>query len=737
MWRSTTNKLVPALTRASQTPLASCASVQEAQRCGLCTKPPQEPPKQTPAKDAKPPAKDATPPAAEAKAAPEAKAAEGGSAPPPPSGGSGIFGKLVGLTLLGGGATVGYSLYDENFRRQLEKNVPYSKEFLNAISSSLPEKKTPEEKRAKLVEDPSVADKGLARTIKPDTSVIQQPTQPAAKPLETPVLSQKEMEKIRVKKAYEAKQLEEAAENAALEEILNSTVGETVESVRIAIEAERAAAKATRMHNMDLKKAMEDTEAVDKTVLWESVTGAFEAKKERAEIAEKALDKARVDIEKLKEAIKEGRWNSVTKKNKVIRGADETLNQLVYDLKQASAEHDKAKTEFRLMQEYKNLVKKGKEQFKKELESIVPDVKIGKTSGKLSEDELNSLIAHAHRRIEQLQRQIAEQQALEQTRLEAALTRQQEEDEKLGDKRVQREQEKLKAQFEIEKEKLEVEFGVQQEHNMRAQLTRQAAAHSDHLAQVLKVQEAELYSKYETMLQEKLVLESKRLRDQISTWIARLRGIEQAVVNRADMEKQGRKAQELWLACQTLHNLIRDGKDGSRELGEAQLKPLSDELSAIKNAAGDHEFVSTVAEAFPEEAINNGVWTREALLDRFQKVNGICRRVAMIDETGGTLFQYFLSYLQAIFVFRQTKALCETDEVDPDSLTTFTILDNAARAIERDDFEQALRFMNQLKGEARKAANDWIHQARLHMESKQAADSLLAFASASGLGNLI
>ena len=52
-------------------------------------------------------------------------------------------------------------------------------------------------------------------------------------------------------------------------------------------------------------------------------------------------------------------------------------------------------------------------------------------------------------------------------------------------------------------------------------------------------------------------------------------------------------------------------------------------------------------------------------------------------------------------------------------------------------FLQALRFMNQLKGEPRKAADDWIHQVRLHMESKQAADSLLAFVSASGLGNLI
>ena len=32
----------------------------------------------------------------------------------------------------------------------------------------------------------------------------------------------------------------------------------------------------------------------------------------------------------------------------------------------------------------------------------------------MTEDELNSLIAHAHRRIEQIQKQLIEQQALEQ-----------------------------------------------------------------------------------------------------------------------------------------------------------------------------------------------------------------------------------------------------------------------------------------------------------------------------------
>ena len=43
--------------------------------------------------------------------------------------------------------------------------------------------------------------------------------------------------------------------------------------------------------------------------------------------------------------------------------------------------------------------------------NIISRYYVGK---KLTEDELNSLIAHAHRRIEQLQKQLAEQIAMEQ-----------------------------------------------------------------------------------------------------------------------------------------------------------------------------------------------------------------------------------------------------------------------------------------------------------------------------------
>lgn len=60
-----------------------------------------------------------------------------------------------------------------------------------------------------------------------------------------------------------------------------------------------------------------------------------------------------------------------------------------------------------------------------------PDNTLLSSGGKLTTDDLNSLIAHAHRRIDQLNKLLADQRVREQKNIEAALERQ-----KLEDKNV-------------------------------------------------------------------------------------------------------------------------------------------------------------------------------------------------------------------------------------------------------------------------------------------------------------
>lgn len=53
--------------------------------------------------------------------------------------------------------------------------------------------------------------------------------------------------------------------------------------------------------------------------------------------------------------------------------------------------------------------------------------------------------------------------------------------------------------------------------------------------------------------------------------------------------------------------------------------------------------------------------------------------------------------------------------------------------VDRGDFEQALKYMNLLKGGARSVSSDWMKEVTLLLEVQQAANLLLAHASASGM----
>lgn len=73
----------------------------------------------------------------------------------------------------------------------------------------------------------------------------------------------------------------------------------------------------------------------------------------------------------------------------------------------------------------------------------------------MSVDDLNALIAHAHRRIDQLNRELAEQRVREQVHIEAALEQQKLEDQKALEKAVS-----MAVEHNLEKARLEQERKV-------------------------------------------------------------------------------------------------------------------------------------------------------------------------------------------------------------------------------------------------------------------------------------
>jgi MICOS complex subunit MIC60 len=659
--------------------------------------------------------------------------------PPPPPRKGGFLWKFLSLTIVGAGGTIGYAWYDADFRKNLENYVPYSKEALNYVFEYLPPNQP-----TKSVEVAKPSTVPEVKTLKVPVPPVKEEKTPVALPIVDDAKTAKQrkkkeeedkkrLEQEKAKLALQRREDEEAAQNKELEFILDRLLTESKKSVEGAASAQKLAATAIKEHSKKLKQAMESASTETE---WNAVVDTNQSRADAVWTSDSAAEKAKLHLEKLRSTITDGKADKVTKKNKVLLAAEEELNKLNYSFRSATNELSKAQSEAKVLAEYRDLVKKGRERFKKELESILPDVKSGEriSGGQLTETELNSLIAHAHRRIDQLQKLLAEQQVMEQQRIEKSLDRQKEEDGTLAEEMLSRERDRWAAELEILKQKWDSEARIQFEIDLRAQLSRQAAAHSDHIVEVLKVQERELEAKFQLKLSEHIQKEKEAFQQQVAGWVARLHGIEAALDSRAEMEKQGRKAQELWLACQTLQNVVDKGQDAAT--WEEQLKALKPEVSAIREACISNPMIVTILEAIPDAAISRGVWTETALAERFEKVNKICRRVALIDETGGSLFKFFVSYLQSFFVFRSSRVFSESEEINPSGLSTFALLDNARHSLEHNDLEQAVRYINQLRGEPRRVAADWLLEARLRLETKQASEVLLAYASAVGLGSL-
>ena len=211
---------------------------------------------------------------------------------------------------------------------------------------------------------------------------------------------------------------------------------------------------------------------------------------------------------------------------------------------------------------------------------------------------------------------------------------------------------------------------------------------------------------------------------QLAGALAQLRGVEAVIEGRAAVEKQNKQSQNLWAACQSLNTAIDKDVD--------QPGPLLPQLTAIHEAASEDPLVSVVLNSLPVEAVTRGVLNEEHVARRFYKVRRWCRRVAMIGESGASPWTHILSYIQSFLIFDSFDPKKEGELVDVDNADTFDLLARAEYYLRRGDLELATRLVNQLRGEPRKVAHDWLLEARLLLETRQAANLLTAYAAVLG-----
>ena len=293
-------------------------------------------------------------------------------------------------------------------------------------------------------------------------------------------------------------------DNSSLETVLEELTKEMKATVDNAVAGYEVSSEAVLNHINIMQRVLESNLTVKDDAAWNEMFDAAVTKSDAVKAAEIKEREAIAAIDNVIESIAAGRKNRTTSTNPSLLVAEEEANRAIYLLDQAKVKGTAIQGEAKVMEEYRELVEAGRQQFQKEMASIMPDVKLGEQSGKLTEDELNMFITHAYRKVLFLQQELAKQQTLEQERFKKALEKQRLETQMVATEKIESELERQKRDLELEHErrmavirfsemyldwvKTKCFLRDESEGEMRAQLRRQAAAHSDHLADVLSVQ---------------------------------------------------------------------------------------------------------------------------------------------------------------------------------------------------------------------------------------------------------
>ncbi|KAI8999482.1 mitochondrial inner membrane protein Mitofilin [Gaertneriomyces semiglobifer] len=216
------------------------------------------------------------------------------------------------------------------------------------------------------------------------------------------------------------------------------------------------------------------------------------------------------------------------------------------------------------------------------------------------------------------------------------------------------------------------------------------------------------------------------------------------VKTRVDEERGGRLARLDHLALK-LKYLERISLDAGEQLDRSHkihllwsaLKSVDDvlelphqtslvkEMKVLATVGKDFPLVETVISTLPAEAIREGVPTALDLESHFDSLREAVNKAQYMPSYGGPV-SYGVSYLLSLVTFTK-HGLVAGDDVQ-------SILARGEHYLREGDVENATREINQLKGWPKRLANDWLTQARRHVEVKQALEVMETHLSLLSLG---
>uniref|UniRef100_A0A069DW02 MICOS complex subunit MIC60 n=1 Tax=Panstrongylus megistus TaxID=65343 RepID=A0A069DW02_9HEMI len=660
----------------------------------------------------------------------------------------------LGAVVLGTGAVVAYAKHDPEFRAWLNDNVPGSDGFIAFITAEETShidylvryiKKLKQmvwneimnmissggDSKLKKKDELGPCDSKGEPYVPPPS-----PFKPLAEKEEPPKQEQKPVADALKDKAKEKAEvvIKQVVDDlhptnlANLESAINKAAA-------AAIRAYTEAVCILREHAEDIYILVE--ESVDKVdpKIWPHIKQKGEERERLIKDAEKNAKEAVSRINILKDYLQDPKLPGG---EDVRERAKKNLDKVLADIDDAKKIFENERAKVAVTDKYWNKVQEARKHFAEELEILFPNVRLSERNMKLAEGEIDLFILYAFQNILYYQKELTKLDTVSALRLQQALEDvKKQADPDLTEECVEQEIDKVKRKYGLEFQKRMLMLRAECERNMRLQMKRQAEAHADHLMEAMQMKEKEMERKLRREMEERLLEEKNKFKEEIAAMVGRLRGMDDAMRTRASQDKKAQQSQILWSACQSLEAALRAPAKCDRSIEET-MRPLQSEVNAISKASvpGD-ELVEVVIKSLPAEVTSRGVYNDIALKERFLNVERVAKRVALLPEGGASLPLMLLSYLQSLFIITPANPIpayeLANEPFEPGKFNTFDILQRARYWMDRGDFFQALRYMNLLEGAPRVVASEWMREARIYLETLQAARALMAHASAAGL----
>ncbi|CAH2097055.1 unnamed protein product [Euphydryas editha] len=277
---------------------------------------------------------------------------------------------------------------------------------------------------------------------------------------------------------------------------------------------------------------------------------------------------------------------------------------------------------------------------------------------------------------------------------------------------------------------------------LKESLKTQLERHQETMEKKVIQKEREATEKLNKLVAEKVASEKKLFAKQLSEMAAKLKVVEDKLNAHLKVERETKRSQELWIAGASLL--------AATKKGEPYIN-VNKELNAIEKAGGesllinilyyfrhDDKLVTTVLKSIPKSVREKGLVPESVLREKYHQMEKTALKVALVEQDGAPLPVYFMSWLQSRLLFMKISGIPQQEaEKIPDEpikdLDTFDLLQRARFWIERDNLAAAIRYVSSLEGASKAAAASWYEAARSHLETRQAAEAVLAHAAALGL----